>query len=215
MEALAICIKVSHVRSIIPRAATIAKYGAPASTTVLPAIGTIVEPTHLVIFEFMINRCLTTVRLTRFRMPCSGTGQRKYLSLEVVLFPHLISQAFSIFILGIGNLGALDFQARCMASKTPTTARLGCIIGGLFTFFIGIPFAYAGAITRVYYGPDSVHGEFEADSCAVQLGLPTCALWLPDASGFIKLLTHEAPECKSEVSFSCTFQECLVLIAFF
>ena len=119
----------------------------------------------------------------------------------MVFFPHLISQAFSIFILGFGNLGALDFQARCMASKTPTTARLGCIIGGLFTFFIGIPFAYAGAITRVYYGPDSVHGEFEADSCAVQLGLPTCALWLPDASGFIKLLTHEAPECKSEVSF--------------
>jgi hypothetical protein len=46
----------------------------------------------------------------------------------------------------------------------------------------------------VYYGPDSIHGEFEADSCAVQLGLPTCALWVPDQSAFIKLLTHEAPE---------------------
>jgi hypothetical protein len=46
----------------------------------------------------------------------------------------------------------------------------------------------------VYYGPDSIHGEFEADSCALQLGLPTCALWVPDSSAFIKLLTHEAPE---------------------
>jgi hypothetical protein len=46
----------------------------------------------------------------------------------------------------------------------------------------------------VYYGPDSIHGEFEADTCALQLGLPTCALWVPDPSAFIKLLTHEAPE---------------------
>jgi hypothetical protein len=46
----------------------------------------------------------------------------------------------------------------------------------------------------VYYGPDSVQGEFEADSCAEQLGLPTCALWLPDPQAFIKLLTHEAPD---------------------
>jgi len=48
--------------------------------------------------------------------------------------------------------------------------------------------------TRVHYGPDSPHGEFETDSCAVQLGLPTCALWLPDPNAFIKLLTHEAPD---------------------
>ena len=47
-----------------------------------------------------------------------------------------------------GNLAALDFQARCMAAKTPKIARVGCIIGGLFTFLIGIPFAYLGGITR-------------------------------------------------------------------
>jgi hypothetical protein len=46
----------------------------------------------------------------------------------------------------------------------------------------------------VYYGPDSIHGEFEADTCALQLGLPTCALWVPDTTAFIKLLTHEAPD---------------------
>lgn len=45
-------------------------------------------------------------------------------------------------------VGALDFQVRCMAAKTPNTARYGCFIGGAFTFFIGIPFAYLGAITR-------------------------------------------------------------------
>jgi hypothetical protein len=46
------------------------------------------------------------------------------------------------------TVGALDFQVRCMAAKTPNTARIGCLIGGCFTFFIGIPFAYLGAITR-------------------------------------------------------------------
>lgn len=110
-------------------------------------------------------------------------------------FPNALLWNWStIFILGFGNLAALDFQARCMASKTPSTARIGCIIGGLLTFFIGIPFAYLGAISRVHYGPDSVHSEFETDTCAVQLGLPTCGQWNPDPQAFIKLLTHQAPE---------------------
>jgi hypothetical protein len=46
----------------------------------------------------------------------------------------------------------------------------------------------------VYYGPDSIQGEFEVDTCAELLGLPTCGLWVPDPTAFIKLLTHEAPE---------------------
>ncbi|EEC43573.1 predicted protein [Phaeodactylum tricornutum CCAP 1055/1] len=110
-------------------------------------------------------------------------------------FPNAIFWNWAtIFILGFGNLAALDFQARCMASKTPRTARIGCIIGGLFTFLIGIPFAYMGAISRVYYGPDSIHAEFEVDTCLSQLALPTCGLWLPDKNAFIKLLTHQAPD---------------------
>lgn len=80
-----------------------------------------------------------------------------------------------------------------MAAKTPRTARLGCIIGGCFTFVIGIPFSYLGAITRVYYGPDSVTSTFEADSCHAYLGLPTCALWVPDGQAFSQMLTHQAP----------------------
>lgn len=31
-------------------------------------------------------------------------------------------------------------------------------------------------------------------TCSVALGLPTCAMWLPDPNAFIKLLTHEAPK---------------------
>jgi Na+/proline symporter len=99
----------------------------------------------------------------------------------------------TILILGFGNLGALDFQVRCMASKTPRIARIGCFIGGLFTFFVGIPFSFLGPITRVYYGPDSPHAMFEADTCSAALGLPTCAEWVPDPVAFIKLATNQAP----------------------
>lgn len=45
---------------------------------------------------------------------------------------------------------------------------------------------------RYHYGPDSVHAEFDADTCSEILGLPTCGAWLPDNQAFIKLLTHEA-----------------------
>lgn len=109
-------------------------------------------------------------------------------------FPNAILWNWStIFILGFGNLAALDFQARCMASKTPKIATMGCLIAGFITFFVGIPFSYIGAITRVYYGPDSARAEFVTDTCSKILALPTCALWAPDANAFIKLLTHEAP----------------------
>ncbi|KAL3913163.1 MAG: hypothetical protein SGILL_006598 [Bacillariaceae sp.] len=109
-------------------------------------------------------------------------------------FPNAIMWDWAtIFVLGLGNLAALDFQARCMAAKTPSIATWGCFIGGLFTFFVGIPFSYMGAITRVYYGPDSVHASFATDTCHPLLGLPTCALWEPDPQAFLHLLTHDAP----------------------
>ncbi len=54
----------------------------------------------------------------------------------------------TILILGIGNLAALDFQARCMAAKTPSGARWGCIIGAISTFIIAVPFGAMGAVTR-------------------------------------------------------------------
>jgi Na+/proline symporter len=109
-------------------------------------------------------------------------------------FPNAIFWNWAtIFVLGFGNLAALDFQARCMAAKSPLDARIGCILGGCLTFIIGIPFSYLGAITRYYYGPDSVYAEFEADSCSAILDLPTCAMWKPDPKAFIKMLTTVPP----------------------
>jgi len=80
-----------------------------------------------------------------------------------------------------------------MASKTAKIATIGCAIAGCLTFIVGIPFAYLGSITRVYYGPDSARASFETDSCHIGLGLPTCAMWLPDQDGFLKYLTNEVP----------------------
>eukprot|EP00961_Rhodomonas_salina_P011025 147794-Rhodomonas_salina.1 len=109
-------------------------------------------------------------------------------------FPNAIFWDWAtIFILGFGNLAALDFQARCMSAKSPNIARIGCLIAGLLTFFVGIPFSYMGAITRHYYGPDSIHAEFEADSCSKVLDLPTCGMWKPDSMAFIKVLTEVPP----------------------
>jgi Na+/proline symporter len=109
-------------------------------------------------------------------------------------FPNaIIWNLATIFILGFGNLAALDFQARCMASKTPKIATIGCLIAGCLTFLVGIPFAYLGAITRTHYGPDTPRAEFATDTCSDILGLPTCGMWMPDPQAFIKLLTHEAP----------------------
>jgi hypothetical protein len=67
-------------------------------------------------------------------------------------FPNAILWDWcTIFILGVGNLGALDFQARCMSSKNARVATLGCLIAGCMTFLVGIPFSYLGAITRYLY----------------------------------------------------------------
>jgi Na+/proline symporter len=70
-------------------------------------------------------------------------------SMAYAPFPNALFWNWAtIFILGFGNLGALDFQARCMAATTPRVARIGCVMAGLFTILIGIPFSYLGAITR-------------------------------------------------------------------
>lgn len=109
-------------------------------------------------------------------------------------FPNAILWNWAtIIILAFGNVAALDFQARCMAARSPTVARRGCLLGGCVTLIVGIPFSFLGSLTRVHYGPDSEHGELEADSCSLALGLPTCALWLPDDLAFVKMLTHQIP----------------------
>eukprot|EP00178_Gracilaria_changii_P012235 TRINITY_DN345_c0_g1_i2.p1 TRINITY_DN345_c0_g1~~TRINITY_DN345_c0_g1_i2.p1 ORF type:complete len:508 (+),score=44.46 TRINITY_DN345_c0_g1_i2:3314-4837(+) len=109
-------------------------------------------------------------------------------------FPNALMWNWAtILILAFGNLAALDFQARCMASRTPRVATLGCLLGGCLTFLVGIPFSYLGGITRIFFGPDSVYAKFEADSCSTILRLATCAEWVPDERAFLQLLTQEAP----------------------
>lgn len=54
----------------------------------------------------------------------------------------------TIFILGFGNMAALDFQARCMASKTEKVAKMGCYIAGCVTLLVGVPFSFLGSIVR-------------------------------------------------------------------
>lgn len=64
-------------------------------------------------------------------------------------FPNaLLWNWATIIILMFGNLAALDFQARCMAARTPKIARYGCFLGACISFFVGIPFAYTGAVQR-------------------------------------------------------------------
>lgn len=69
--------------------------------------------------------------------------------LALTPFPNAILWNWAtIFILGFGNLAALDFQARAFASKSPRVATVGCVIAGVITLVIGVPFSYLGAITR-------------------------------------------------------------------
>ncbi|CAM9926901.1 unnamed protein product, partial [Discosporangium mesarthrocarpum] len=66
-------------------------------------------------------------------------------------FPNAILFNWAtIFVLGFGNLAALDFQARCMAAKSPGTATMGNLIAGLLTFCVGIPFGLLGGFTRLH-----------------------------------------------------------------
>ncbi|CAN0148101.1 unnamed protein product, partial [Hapterophycus canaliculatus] len=107
-------------------------------------------------------------------------------------FPNAILFNWAtIFVLGFGNLAALDFQARCMAAKTPKIATMGNLIAAGLTFIVGITFSFMGGYARLYYGPDSQYASFTVDTCSKFLDLPTCAAWEPDADAFLKLTTTQ------------------------
>lgn len=118
-------------------------------------------------------------------------------------FPNAILFNWAtIFVLGFGNLAALDFQARCMAAKTPKIATMGNLIAAGLTFIVGNTFTFMGGYTRLNYGPDSRFASFTVDTCSKFLDLPACAAWEPDATAFLKLTTTQLP----------TFLGCWVLI---
>jgi hypothetical protein len=80
-------------------------------------------------------------------VPVVHDEMSNYLALSP--FPNAIFWNWvTIIILGLGNLGALDFQNRCMAANSPRSAQIGCIVAGIATLLLGIPFSYMGSITR-------------------------------------------------------------------
>ncbi|PNH00857.1 High-affinity choline transporter 1, partial [Tetrabaena socialis] len=111
-------------------------------------------------------------------------------------FPNAILLNWAtIFVLGFGNLCALDFQARCMAAKGPNVARIANFIAGAVLVCLGVPFGLLAGLARKHYGPDSVYANFEADTCSLPLGLPSCAEWVPDGKdALFKLLWEHGPK---------------------
>ena len=110
-------------------------------------------------------------------------------------FPNAILFNWAtVFILAFGNLAALDFQARCMAAKTARIAQIGCLMAGMLGIMVATPFALMGGVARYYYGPDSIHAEFEADTCHRAIDFPTCAQWIPDKQAVLRVLTKVAPQ---------------------
>lgn len=117
----------------------------------------------------------------------------------------------TIIVLGFGNLCALDFQARVFGSRTPRIAVIGCIIGGLVSWTIGVLFSFTSGSIRALYGPSSPYAEFVADSCSnditiigcfgpgcnatVVSGVPTCGEWKPDPFAALKFWTCTKPNC--------------------
>ncbi|PNH07656.1 hypothetical protein TSOC_005846 [Tetrabaena socialis] len=71
-------------------------------------------------------------------------------------FPNAILYNWAtIFVLGLGNLCALDFQARCIAAASPRIARTANLMAAAALVVLAVPFGMLGALARKYYGPDS------------------------------------------------------------
>lgn len=111
-------------------------------------------------------------------------------------FPNAILLNWAtIFVLGLGNLCALDFQARTMASKNVLTARIGNLLAGILLICISMPFGLLAGLARKYYGPDSPYAVFDADTCSAPLQLPSCAAWVPEPKyALFNLLWTHAPK---------------------
>lgn len=80
----------------------------------------------------------------------------------------------TIFVLGFGNLAALDFQARVFGARTPKVAMIGCILGGIISWIVGITFSFTSGSARALYGPSSPYAEFVADSCSKEITIIGC-----------------------------------------
>jgi len=140
----------------------------------------------------------------------------------------------TIFVLGFGNLAALDFQARVMAAKTPKTAVIGCLLGGVISWIVGVTFSFTSGAARALYGPSSPYAEYVADSCSAEItvigcfggpdtgggpfnpnpdacgatvlpGVPTCGEWKPDPYAPLRMFTCDKPECHYVFDFDDSY----------
>jgi len=120
-------------------------------------------------------------------------------------FPNAIMFNWStIFVLAFGNLMALDFQARTFASRSWQVAKWGNILAGIATIVLGLFWSFVGGTARKLYGPQSPYAEFRVDSCSTDLellnpdgtitkGAASCAEWVFDPNGPLKMFTNEFP----------------------
>jgi hypothetical protein len=119
--------------------------------------------------------CSTNVRCRgTFSFPQLDPGEFARYPFEVT-FPPLIDHLVllqwnwaTIFILGFGNLAAIDFQQRSMAAKTGFGARVANVLAACLCLVIGIPIAYTGSILR--YGQHV----FSVDQLAHNFLTPEC-----------------------------------------
>jgi Na+/proline symporter len=88
-------------------------------------------------------------------------------------FPNaIVFNWVTLIVLAFGNMGALDFQARCMAAKSAKIATIGCLVAGVLCIILGVPFAYLGSIARLYYGPDTTRASYETDVRYIDVSFP-------------------------------------------
>ena len=71
-------------------------------------------------------------------------SEHKYLTGLTSLEHGALLNWAALISLGIGDVVAIDFIQRVIASDSPETARKGCFMGGILTLAVGIPTAFIG-----------------------------------------------------------------------
>ena len=62
------------------------------------------------------------------------THMDRHMDMEMV---GSVRRQVTIIVLALGNIAAIDFQARVLAAKDGDTARKGCFIAAAMVFLIG------------------------------------------------------------------------------
>ena len=120
-------------------------------------------------------------------------------------FPNAIFFNWAtIFVLGFGNLAALDFQARCMAAKTPLQARqIGLHPRRLAHLLRRHPLRVPRRHHQVLLRPRlQVRRVRQVDTCLRSWDPPTCAAWKPDPRPSSSCSPPSPPRFSADGAFS-------------